>query len=122
MEGRITLAINAIHASKKMNTTRAAKVYGVPRSTLRDRLKGTTPWAELRNKNLSLTLSEEETITRYIIDLDSRGFPPRIESVRDMANLLRATRQAKPVGKQWPYNFIQRRPELKTRFSRAYDF
>ena len=39
-----------------------------------------------------------------------------------MANLLLATRRAPPVGKQWPYRFVQRRPELKTRFSRAYDF
>ena len=39
-----------------------------------------------------------------------------------MANLLLATRQATPVGKLWPYNFVRRHPGLKTRFSRAYDF
>jgi hypothetical protein len=39
-----------------------------------------------------------------------------------MANVLPATRHAGPVGKNWVYRFVQRRPELKTRFSRAYDF
>jgi hypothetical protein len=39
-----------------------------------------------------------------------------------MANLLCTTRQAKPVGHYWPYHFVRHRPELKTRFSCAYDF
>jgi hypothetical protein len=39
-----------------------------------------------------------------------------------MANLLLETRGVKKVGKNWAYRFVQRRPELKTRFSRAYDF
>ncbi|ERF70741.1 hypothetical protein EPUS_05093 [Endocarpon pusillum Z07020] len=90
----------------------ATKTYNVPRTTLRDRMKGCTPNAEVRKAQHNLTLTEEETLVRHILDLDSRGFPPRIDD----------TRHAKPVGKQWPYNFVQRRPELKTRFSRAYDF
>uniref|UniRef100_L7IUA6 HTH CENPB-type domain-containing protein n=1 Tax=Pyricularia oryzae (strain P131) TaxID=1143193 RepID=L7IUA6_PYRO1 len=39
-----------------------------------------------------------------------------------MADHLLAARDARPVGKQWAYRFVQRRIELKTRFSRAYDF
>jgi Tc5 transposase DNA-binding domain len=85
-------------------------------------MKGCTPKAEKYNARHNLTPTEEETLVQYILDLDSRGFPPRIDHVRDMADLLRKTRHAKPVGKQWPYNFIQRRLELKTRFSRVYDF
>lgn len=85
-------------------------------------MQGRTPAPEKRNARHNLTSSEEETIVRYIIDLDSRGFPPRIDGVEDMANLLLATRHAKRVGKHWPYRFVQRRPELKTRFSRSYDF
>ena len=121
-EARILLAMEAVNTIKKMNVTRAAKLYSVPRSTLRDRLRGRPQAATVRNSNLKLTSSEEETLVRYILELDSRGFPPRIDSVKDMANLLLATRRVKPVGKQWAYNFIRRRIELKTRFSRAYDF
>jgi hypothetical protein len=39
-----------------------------------------------------------------------------------MANYLRKTRRARPVGKLWAHRFVQRRPELKTRFKRVYDF
>jgi hypothetical protein len=121
-EARIILAMEAVRTSKKMNVTRAAKLYNVPRSTLRDRLRGKLQAAETRNFNLKLTSSEEETLVQYVLDLDLRGFPPRIGGVEDMANLLLATRRAKPAGKRWAYNFVHRRPELKTRFSRAYDF
>ena len=121
-EARIALAIAALKSTNKMSIRATAKAYQVPRSTLEARMKGRVAKAEKRNSQHILTVSEEDTLVQYIIDLDTRGFPPRIESVRDMANLLQATRQATPVGKLWPYNFIRRRPELKTRFSRAYDF
>ena len=39
-----------------------------------------------------------------------------------MVNTILASRGARHVGKQWSYRFVKRRPELKTRFSRAYDF
>ena len=39
-----------------------------------------------------------------------------------MTDYILASRGAPRVGKQWPYRFIQRREELRTRFSRAYDF
>ena len=42
--------------------------------------------------------------------------------MEDMANSLLATRREKPVGKLWAHRFVQRRPELKTRLSHAYDF
>ena len=121
-EGRVILAIEAIRTSQEMSIRRAAKTYDVPRTSLVNRMKGMTPLADRRNAQHNLTLTKEETIVQYVLDLDSRGFPPRISDVRSMADLLRTTRHATPVGTKWPYNFVQRRPELKTRFSRAYDF
>jgi hypothetical protein len=121
-ESDIILAIEAIHTNHELSIRRAAEIYGVSLATLSRRIRGRTPRSEIRNSMLKLTSAEEETLVRHIINLDSRGFPPRFDYVRDMANLLLATRHAPPVGKQWPYNFVQRRTELKTRFSRAYDF
>jgi hypothetical protein len=121
-EAKIFLALQAISTSKNPRITRIAKIYGVPRSTLRDRFKGITSKAEVRNAQHNLTLTEEETLVRYVLDLDSRGFPARVKGVEDMANLLLATRHEKPVGTHWAYNFVRRRPEVKTRISRAYDF
>ncbi|RJE16976.1 Pogo transposable element, partial [Aspergillus sclerotialis] len=42
-----------------------------------------------------------------------------------MANLLLAKREStsiQPIGEKWVYNFIKRHDQLKTRFSRRYDY
>ena len=54
--------------------------------------------------------------------MDSRGFPPKLKNVEDMANHILESRGAKSVGKLWAHRFVKRRTELKTRFSRVYDF
>jgi hypothetical protein len=64
---------------------------------------------------------EESVIVQHILDLDSRGFPPSLFAVREMANKLLAERAAGQVGKNWPENFVKRTPELKTQFNRKYD-
>ena len=60
------------------------------------------------------------------IDLDSRGFPPRLADVEDMANILLAERDAGRDagrdGKNWASKFVKRQPDLKTRFNCAYDY
>ncbi|KAL2887713.1 hypothetical protein HOO65_040050 [Ceratocystis lukuohia] len=67
---------------------------------------------------------ENEVISSrsFIIDLDSRGFPPRLRGVEEMANKLLADRDASSVGKRWASNFVKRQPDLKTRFNRRYDY
>ena len=121
-EARIILAIKAIRTSKSLSQRSAAKIYRVPLSTLSDRMAGRTYRPESKANGLKLTELEEETIVRYILDLDLRGFTPRLAGVEDMANLLLESRGAQRVGKLWAHRFIARRPELKTRFNRVYDF
>jgi hypothetical protein len=60
-------------------------------------------------------------IVRHILELDSRGFAPTLDAVRDMADKLLTERGAGHVGKQWPRNFINRTDSLTTRFNRPYD-
>src|SRR4051794_17824723 len=95
-ESDIILAIEAIHTNHELSIRRAAEIYGVSLATLSRRIRGRTPRSEIRNSMLKLTSAEEETLVRHIINLDSRGFPPRFDYVRDMANLLLATRHAPP--------------------------
>jgi hypothetical protein len=122
-EARIILAIEAIQTSKrKLSRRNAAKLYNVPHSTLCDRMNGITSRSDVKPNCLKLTKLEEETIVRHIFDRDSRGFSPRLADVEDMANYLLEARGGKRVGKRWAERFVARRPELKTRFNRAYDF
>ena len=57
--------------------------------------------------------------------MDSRGASPRPATVGEMANILLAARGSQPsptVGQNWPSTFIKRRDELRTRYSRRYDY
>ena len=69
-----------------------------------------------------LTPIEEEVLVSKVLDLDTRGFSPTIAMVGDMANTLLAIRTTRRVGDRWAQRFVQRRIELKTRFSRRYDY
>ncbi len=121
-EARIILAIEAIYSSTKISVRKAAALYKVPLSTLSNRMNGKTPKAECRPPAQLLTESEEEVLIQKVLDLDDRGFAPSIPMVGDMANSLLAVRTKRRVGDRWAQRFVERRPELKTRFSRGYDF
>jgi hypothetical protein len=69
-----------------------------------------------------LTDLEESVILQHILNLDSKGFPPRYRGVEDMANQILAERDAGRVGPRWAANFVKRQPELTTRFNRKYDY
>ena len=99
-ESRIIMAMEAIQTSKKrMSRWAAAKLYDVLETTLRARITGRPPRPEERPNCHKLTDLEEEVLIRYILDLDSRGFAPRLEGVENMANFLLESRGRDPVGK-----------------------
>ncbi|EPS26538.1 hypothetical protein PDE_01475 [Penicillium oxalicum 114-2] len=57
--------------------------------------------------------------------MDTRGAAPRPATVGEIANILLATRGSQPpptVSKNWPSKFVQRRDELRTRYSVRYDY
>ena len=124
--GRLELAIQAVRNGQITSIQKAAQLYDIPRSTLRDRLNGGQEQASVNRTKRKLTITEEDTILQWILTMDNRGAPLRPSSVRDMANLLLLNRDAsKPpptVGTNWVYHFIRRHNTLKTRFSRKYDY
>ena len=121
-EARIILAIEAIQISKNLSRRAAAKLYNVPESSLRSRMNGHSTLCERRPAAQKLTELEEEVILQNILDMDSRGFAPRLAGVEDMANYILESRGGKRVGKLWAHRFVQRQSALKTRFNRVYDF
>ena len=100
----------------------AAATYNVPKSTLHDRLTGKPARRDCEPNSRKLTPTEELVIIKHILDLDSRGKSPNFRALRDMANRLLRERAAPEVGINWPSRFIQRKPELKTRVTRKYDY
>jgi hypothetical protein len=61
-------------------------------------------------------------IVKHILDLDARGFAPRLAAVKDMADSLLAERRCKPVSWNWAATFVKRRTELQVKFNRKYDY
>lgn len=122
VEGRLLLAIEALKKDPKLTENRAAKLYDVPRTTLQRRRAGRPSRRDINPPRQRLTNLEESAIIDYIIDLDTRAFPPRLAMVEDMANRLLAERNEKPVGVNWASNFVRRQPRLKTRYNRRIDY
>ena len=73
-EARIILAIEAIQSSRKLSKHSAAKMYEILYTTFSYRMAGWTHHLETRSNCLKLDKIEEGVITRFILDLDSRGF------------------------------------------------
>jgi hypothetical protein len=121
-EARILLALQVIQNTPKLSLRHAASIYRVPYSTLRRRQNGILAIRDTIPKSRKLSDLEEQIIVQFILDLDSRGFPPRLRFVEEMANSLLADRGASPVGKRWAHNFVKRQPELTIRFFRKYDY
>ena len=121
-EARMLLALQAYQNQPKLSFRRAAIVYRVNRNTLINRHKGIQSRRDTIQKSRRLSDLEEQILIHFILDLDSRGFPPRLRGVKEMADQLLADRDAPPVGTRWAHNFVKRHPDLKTRFFRKYDY
>lgn len=124
-EGKILLALDDIKHGRIKSIRAAAKLYEIPPATLHHRAQGRLSRVDQRVPTHKLTQYEEDSLTEWIISMDSRGAAPRPSTVRDMANILLATRGSHPppiVGKNWPSTFIKRREELRSRFSKRYDY
>ena len=80
----------------------------MPFLTVRDRIYSCTPRVETEPNRKKLTKLEEAVIVKRILDLDSRGFPPIKDILRDMANKLLVEREASTIGINWPDRFVKR--------------
>jgi hypothetical protein len=76
-EGRILLAIQAIKQGQFQSIRAATISYDVPYSTVCHRINGMASRRDTTPNSRKLTPKEELALVQYILDLDSRGFPPR---------------------------------------------
>jgi hypothetical protein len=124
-EGKLSLAIQAYNLGQTKNLHTAARLYKVPYSSLYTRFHGTPSRRESQPATRKLTLIEEEVLVQRILELDAQGFPPRLSVVRQIADIILATRgDASPqtVGQNWVRNFINRHDTLRMKYNRKYDY
>jgi hypothetical protein len=98
-EGRIELALQAYTLRQFKSLRRAAAAFSVQHQRLSDQLNEIKHRAQAPPNCQKLSPTEAQTIVRYILNLDARGFAPRLCEVADMADKLLAARSRTPVGK-----------------------
>ena len=119
-EGRLVLAVDALKKGQITKIREAAHLYDVPRSTLRDRLRGCVDRTSAYANGLRLTRTEEDSLKKWIASLALRGAAPRPSAIRIMADILLSKRgdptpQPK-IGINWVSNFLRHNKDLKTQF------
>lgn len=108
-------AIAALKAGEFTSKREAARVFGVPRQTLLDRINGKVTRREAQSYLQNLTPSEEEFLVEWIIDEDSLGRVPTHRRVREMAaRVLKIHGEERVLGKGWITAFLQRNPRVKS--------
>jgi hypothetical protein len=87
-KARIILVIKVVRSSSKISIRRAATLYKIPRSSFGYKLAGRTSCNKTEINYHKLTEIEKEMIIRYILDLDTRGFAPRLASIKNITNYI----------------------------------
>jgi hypothetical protein len=121
-EERIALAIEAVNASvpasggkPKLSLRQAAKAYGVPRSTLTDRYNGVGTRQEAHEFQKLLSAAQERILADWAKVQARRGVPILPSSLADHASDI----AGQPVGTSWQGRFMERHPDLKTRWTQS---
>ena len=122
-ESRIAAALQEIKTGQQPSIRAAAEHYGLKYETLRDRKRGAkNRWASHKEQQ-NLTIDEENAIIEWISKVDGFGWPPRTAYVRQMAlGFLRGHGIHHPtLGKNWITRFLDRHPDLASRFASRLD-
>ncbi|KAJ8111544.1 hypothetical protein OPT61_g5887 [Boeremia exigua] len=96
-EAKLQLALQALKQDANLSQRRAAAIYSVPQKTLSDRRAGQPSRGNTMPNSQRLDNNEEQVIVDHILELDARGFGPRLADVAAIANSLRAKRNLGPV-------------------------
>ena len=123
-EGRKLLALHALQTGQISSARAAARLYNVPKTSLTDRMGGRPARTDLRANGHKLTQTEEQVLLEWILSMDERGYPLKVHAVGDAAKLLLQQRVGLPsasIRKNWARNFINRQPQIKSKYTRTYD-
>lgn len=111
-EGSIQNAIQSVKSG--VSITKSATRWGVPRSTLRHRLKGTMTHAAAAEPQQRLSKRLELQLGGWITTMTAIADAPTHKQIRDVAiQLLACEGDVRPLGKNWVATFLRRNPHIK---------
>jgi len=124
-EARINAAIRALKEGRQESIGAAAEAFDIPKSTLYYRYTGERTSRHLAQvDNQLISDLEEKAIVAWCKEQDNCGFPPRLDMVKSMALFLYKKRtgdKGKSLGKNWITRFLDRHPDMATKFSTKLD-
>ena len=116
------LALQALENNPKLSFRATARIFSIDPMKLSRRRRNQQLQYDIPANSQKLTNLKESIIVQYILDLDTKGFPPRLSTVEDMADRLFAKHNRGYVGTYWASTFVKRYLELIMRFNRKYNY
>jgi hypothetical protein len=110
----------ALEATKKgMPVRRAATQYGIPRTTLQDRVRGKVVHGKNPGPKPYLVAAEEKELSQFLVDVAQAGYGKTRRQVMTIAeNVAREKGSLKPdrrISRGWFEGFMKRQPQLSLR-------
>ena len=109
------LAIEAVK-SGSTSITQAAKLHGVPRQTLQDRISGRVQHGVRPGPKPYLSSTEENDLAGFLVDTSKVGYGKSRQQVKAIAACgIRDKDLDKVLSNGWYYNFMHRQSKLALR-------
>ncbi len=106
-----------------VSVRKASREYGVPRTTLHDRIIGIRPKSIAHQHTQKLSTVQEDTLARWVTTQSLLGQHPDHQELRRYALImLKAAREPEQLGKRWVNRFLRRYPAIRVMRKRAIDF
>ena len=120
-EEQMRLAVEAFNKGQFQLKSACAHTFDVPSRTLLHHLNDMTSHKESTANGQKLSDIEEETLSKWILNMCQCGLSLQISSVCYLAQLLlsvwlKSSKNA-TIGEQWVNWFIQCHPELKSKYT-----
>ncbi len=113
-------ALDAI--ANSLSIYKAAKEWGIPRTTIRNRINGQQSRNEAFASLQRLSPTQETLLTSWVLTQGALGLPPTHTQVRLFAErILRTQGDTQPLGKGWLQAFLKRNPSIKTLRAKTMD-
>ena len=114
----IAEAVNSVKSGLKIR--HAAETYGVPYSTLRNRLRGTLPIHQAKISSQLLSPKQEEALVNIILQEEQAGRAlNRYKLQAFTQRILDAGGGAVSVGRHWVNRFLSRHTKLRIKGSKS---
>ena len=91
------LALQALENDPKLNLRTTTRIFSIDPMKLSRCRRGQQSRRDIPANSRKLTDLEESVIVQYILDLDTKRFPPRLSTIKDIADRLFAKRDERYV-------------------------